>query len=82
MAPEVIEGNYNFKCDIWSIGVIFYILLTGKPPFYGSAEKIMVKIVGQDFDVHPKNIKGINSSIKNLLMQMFERDPEKRPSAY
>jgi calcium-dependent protein kinase len=35
MAPEVISGNYSKKCDIWSIGVIAFMLLSGKAPFYG-----------------------------------------------
>ncbi len=38
MCPDVIKNSYNLKCDIWSCGVILYILLSGKPPFNGRNE--------------------------------------------
>ena len=45
IAPEVIIGNYDEKCDLWSSGVILYILLSGVPPFAGNTnEQIMHKI--------------------------------------
>jgi calcium-dependent protein kinase len=39
MAPEVLDNRYNNKCDVWSCGVIMYILLSGKPPFRGRSKK-------------------------------------------
>lgn len=38
MAPEMVGKKYNEKCDIWSAGVILYIMLSGEPPFNGKDE--------------------------------------------
>lgn len=45
IAPEVLKRKYNEKCDLWSCGIIMYILLTGKPPFSGSTDKEVLEKV-------------------------------------
>ena len=35
ISPDIISGDYDEKTDIWSLGVLIYILLCGSPPFYG-----------------------------------------------
>lgn len=38
VAPECLSSNYDTKCDIWSVGIIMYMLLSGKPPFNGTTD--------------------------------------------
>jgi calcium-dependent protein kinase len=45
IAPEVLENRYDQKCDLWSIGVILYILLCGYPPFNGANDDQIIKKV-------------------------------------
>ena len=44
LAPQVLRGSYTEKCDIWSAGVLVYIMLSGKPPFDGTNEQIIAQV--------------------------------------
>jgi len=45
MAPEVIAGKYTKQADLWSIGVIAYMLLSSQVPFYGKTRRAVVKMI-------------------------------------
>ena len=83
VAPEVLKGDYNEKCDIWSCGIVLNILLTGIPPYTGDNEdeiKENIKKGGYDVFNNPK-LSNISSSAKELLHKMLISDPSLRPSA-
>ena len=77
IAPEVLKKKYNSKCDLWSCGVIMYILLTGVPPFGGNNNRtIVAKILGHDYD---KNLLQKRCrACKELIGLLLERDINKR----
>ena len=82
MAPEVIKRKYNEKCDIWSCGVIMYILLTGRPPFDGEDDNEIlenVKIGKYDMTNHPFPL--LSDESKDLITKLLEYNPNKRISA-
>ncbi|RZC93214.1 hypothetical protein C5167_029191 [Papaver somniferum] len=82
MAPEVLKRNYGPEVDIWSAGVILYILLCGVPPFWaeteqGVAHAILRGVIDFKRDPWPK----VSDSAKSLVKQMLEPDPKKRLTA-
>ena len=82
MAPEVLKEEYNEKCDLWSCGVIMYILLTGKTPFIGrDEEQTIEKILCHSYSYNTKLLNKYNRHTKDLLSKLLEKDPNKRINA-
>jgi calcium-dependent protein kinase len=82
VAPEVLKGEYNEKCDIWSAGVISFILLCGYPPFAGDTDPDILKKVKEGvFEFKSPEWDGISQGAKNLVTQMLTSDPGLRPTA-
>jgi calcium-dependent protein kinase len=82
IAPEVLKKHYDEKCDIWSCGVIMYILLSGRPPFAGDSDKeIMEKVRIGKYDLEEPPFDKLSSSGKDLIKKLMIMDPKKRISA-
>ena len=56
MAPEVLEGSYTEACDLWSLGVILYMLLSGAPPFYGRNDEAIKSSIAQGTYTFPHEL--------------------------
>jgi len=73
--PEILAGKYNEKCDIWSAGVILYILLSGEPPFNASNDNLIyAKIKKIDFSFPDNKWKHISNEAKDLLSKMIVKE--------
>ena len=79
MPLEILkEEKYNYKCDLWSIGVIIYILKFGKSPFNGLTENALIKNIN-NFN-NNKIKKTGNEELDDLIKRLLEKDYEKRLS--
>uniref|UniRef100_W5N9G8 Ribosomal protein S6 kinase n=1 Tax=Lepisosteus oculatus TaxID=7918 RepID=W5N9G8_LEPOC len=86
-APEVLKyDGYDESCDLWSLGVILYTMLSGQVPFqcqektltHTSAEEIMQKIKQGDFSFEGEAWKNVSQQAKDLIQELLTVDPNKR----
>lgn len=81
ISPEVLKGSYDMGCDIWSSGVILYILLSGVPPFYGNTDQDILNMVKSgEFSFNIAEFNIVSGSAKDLICKMITK-PEKRLTA-
>lgn len=82
MAPEVLKRNYGPEIDIWSAGVILYILLCGVPPFWAESEQgVAQAIIRGKIDFEREPWPSISDGARSLVRQMLEPDPKLRLTA-
>lgn len=82
LAPEVFFSSYDEKCDIWSVGIIMYILLTGNPPYVGlDNASIITEIRKAPFRITPDLVEGLSSESVSLMRELLCLDPSIRISA-
>lgn len=82
MPPERFKGEVSEKSDIWSVGVILFIILSGRVPFQGKTDaETMQKILNKPLSMNSKSWETVSEEAKNLVQKMLDKDPSNRPSA-
>ena len=82
IAPEVLQESYNEKCDVWSIGVILYLLLIGQAPFDGEDDNIICqKIISEEINYDSNRIKNLSKESIDFMKKLLEKNPDKRISS-
>lgn len=83
-APEIFDQStgYDEKVDVWSAGIVFYMMLAGQQPFSDDdVSKIPKKIIEQEPEYDLEPFKKVNPLCVDLLKNMLQKDPSQRPSA-
>lgn len=79
VAPEVLDRRYGPECDLWSLGVILYVLLSGLPPFWGQSDReIFSMIMKADLDLETAPWPTLSDAAKDLVTGLLQRDVRKR----
>jgi calcium-dependent protein kinase len=81
IAPEVLKGSYNYKCDLWSAGVICFMLLSGGVPFGGTSEaEILRKVESGNYEMK-QGWQSVSDQAKEFVRALMNVDVEARLSA-
>jgi calcium-dependent protein kinase len=81
VAPEVLNRSYTSQCDLWSMGVIVFILLSGHMPFYGKEDAQIRDITKGQFVMKAEHWSGVSSHAKAFVKGLLEVNPDKRLTA-
>lgn len=82
VSPEILNGSYNEKCDLWSLGVLAYVLLCGYPPFNGNSDKeILLRVKSGRFQFPDAEWRGVSNEGKDFVRSLLEFNPANRMSA-
>jgi len=83
VAPEVLHKSYSGgTCDVWSVGVVLFVMLVGYPPFYGETDdEIAAQVKNAEPDLTLERWHGISKEAKDLVLRLLVKDPAKRLTA-
>lgn len=82
VAPQVLAGKYDQQSDMWSCGVIMYVMLCGYPPFFGETDaEVLSKVRLGNFSFNAADWKNVSEDAKNLIRMLLKMNPKDRYTA-
>jgi calcium-dependent protein kinase len=79
VAPEVLRGSYGEECDVWSLGVLLFVILGGYPPFFGDSQhEIFRKITHGVYDYDREEWNDVSKEARALIDSMLVVNPQRR----
>lgn len=82
VAPQVLAGKYDHMADMWSLGVIMYVMLCGYPPFYGESDQEVLDEVRQGkVKFQAADWKNVSEDAKALIKNLLQMNPKERYTA-
>mmetsp|Transcript_28189 Transcript_28189/g.80059 ORF Transcript_28189/g.80059 Transcript_28189/m.80059 type:complete len:545 (+) Transcript_28189:154-1788(+) len=82
VAPQVLAGKYDQLSDMWSVGVIMYVMLCGYPPFFGETDaEVLAKVRLGNFSFNAADWKNVSEDAKNLIRMLLKMNPRDRYTA-
>jgi len=80
VAPEVLSQCYNEKCDIWSLGILMYVLLTGKPPYKGHTDDLILHAVAKG-TLDLTGMTDLSPDARDLVLKLLVKPVAERLTA-
>jgi len=79
MAPEVLNGDYGKEADIWSVGVMIYVLVSGQYPFHANSSRELFPLIRDcKWSFHEPEFSKVSKNCKDLISKLLVKSPTDR----
>ncbi|PFH31684.1 calcium-dependent protein kinase CDPK4A [Besnoitia besnoiti] len=81
-SPDVLVGGYTQACDLWSLGVMTYMLLCGHPPFHGRQQSLVSQILSGAYSTSTPGWEGVSDAARDFVERLMDVDSVRRMTAH